>query len=73
MQSSLIVGHCRTVHKIGYKQCPSCEKFINKKAFGAHLLKHNLGERIMTRSSEVEPKHSVQVAKNPNIRFFDLH
>ena len=49
MRAESVVKHCKLKHKISYKFCGACSKYITKKSFGSHCRKHVQGGRPNTR------------------------
>merc|ERR1712130_638825 len=44
MRSDSITKHCKIKHKVSYRYCSACAKYIQKKIFKSHLKKHESGE-----------------------------
>merc|ERR1712130_921085 len=44
MRSDSITKHCKLKHKVSYRYCSACAKYIRKKEFKSHLKKHESGE-----------------------------
>lgn len=44
MRSDSITKHCKTRHKVSYRYCSACSKYVLKKYFKSHLRKHDAGE-----------------------------
>merc|ERR1719334_177839 len=44
MRSDSITKHCKIKHKVSYRYCTACAKYIQKKYFKSHLRKHESGE-----------------------------
>merc|ERR1712013_100192 len=44
MRSDSITKHCKIKHKVSYRYCSACSKYVMKKYFKSHLRKHETGE-----------------------------
>jgi len=44
MRSDSITKHCKIKHKVSYRYCTACSKYVMKKYFKSHLRKHENGE-----------------------------
>merc|ERR1719348_1512868 len=44
MRSDSITKHCKLKHKVSYRYCSACAKYIRKKEFKSHIKKHESGE-----------------------------
>jgi len=44
MRSDSITKHCKIKHKVSYRYCTACAKYVQKKYFKSHLRKHEIGE-----------------------------
>merc|ERR1719333_662288 len=44
MRSDSITKHCKIKHKVSYRYCSACSKYVMKKYFKSHLKKHESGE-----------------------------
>merc|ERR1719220_49626 len=44
MRSDSITKHCKIKHKVSYRYCSACSKYILKKYFKSHVRKHEVGE-----------------------------
>jgi len=44
MRSDSITKHCKIKHKVSYRYCSACSKYVMKKYFKSHLRKHENGE-----------------------------
>ena len=44
MRSDSITKHCKLKHKVSYRYCSACAKYVQKKVFKSHLKKHESGE-----------------------------
>jgi len=44
MRSDSIIKHCKIKHKMSYKDCSPCNKYILKKYYKSHVRKHEIGE-----------------------------
>jgi len=44
MRSDSITKHCKIKHKLSYRYCSPCNKYILKKYYKSHVRKHEVGE-----------------------------
>merc|ERR1719300_1630083 len=44
MRSDSITKHCKLKHKVSYRYCSACAKYIRKKEFKPHVKKHETGK-----------------------------
>jgi hypothetical protein len=44
MRSDSITKHCKIKHKVSYRYCSACTKYVLKKYYKSHVRKHNAGE-----------------------------
>ena len=49
MRAESVVKHCKLKHKMSYKFCSLCNKYVTKKSFRSHFLKHGHAARPNTR------------------------
>ena len=65
MRAESVVKHCKLKHKMSYKFCTICSKYIAKMAFRSHCRKHVQGERPNTRFGGEEAKMSSSQVLDP--------
>merc|ERR1711971_1457033 len=44
MRSDSIPKHCKMKHKVSYRYCSSCSKYVLKKYYKSHVRKHDTGD-----------------------------
>ena len=54
MRSDSIPKHCKMKHKVSYRYCSNCSKYVLKKYYKSHVRKHDTGDEQVEEEGELD-------------------